>query len=205
VLFRKKKTLHDLDGKKFGKWTVLAFDRVNGKKSFWKCRCDCGTERSICRGSLTNGGSLSCGCARLESLKKKFTTHGKTKTRAYRIWEGIKVRCGNKDDKYYAGRGIALCERWKDFENFYADMGDPPGNRYSIDRIDNSGHYEPGNCRWVTSKKQANNRRNSFLIYFDGKTKTASEWSELSGVKPATIKDRIRRGWNTEEAIFKNG
>lgn len=120
----------------------------------WLCRCDCGNDTTASTQSLRDGKTKSCGC-----LRRK---HGMFGTREWQRWQSMHLRCNN-GSPYYGGRGISVCERWsgpQGFENFYADMGPrPPGG--SIDRIDVNGNYEPGNCRWVSMKTQARNRRNT--------------------------------------------
>lgn len=123
-------------------------------------------------------------------------------TPPYRRWYNIKSRCENpKNDKYhlYGGRGIKVCERWQNFHNFYADMGDPPSPRHSVDRVDNNGPYSPENCRWATVTEQNRNKRNNRVIL----GKCMSEWAEQLGVTPETISARVNsEGMTYEEAVM---
>jgi hypothetical protein len=163
----------DLIGRKFGRWTVLAIHpkRVRyGRHGqavsvLWRCRCDCGTERLVFGCNLRHGLSKSCGCLKREKTRQRNTKHGhacKGKvSRAYTRWLSMLQRCFDPNHagyRYYGARGITVCHRWFKFENFYADMGDPPPG-LSIDRIDVNGNYEPGNCRWATASEQVRNQR----------------------------------------------
>jgi hypothetical protein len=117
----------------------------------------------------------------------------------------MKSRCLNpKSQQYhnYGGRGIKVCEQWLDsFESFLADMGPRPSSMHSIDRIDNDGNYEPGNCRWATMREQSSNRRATRIVTFAGKKMTVHELSELCGVPLPRLKTRLGRGWPVERAI----
>jgi hypothetical protein len=154
-----------LIGQKFSRLSVVGFagkDRRGNKLFFVRCECDPRREPHVTYGfGLISGRIRSCGCIRAEQLRNQYTTHGMTNSLEYKNWEGMIQRCTNpKATKYrlYGGRGIKVCDRWRTFENFYADMGSRPSKRHSIDRYPNKdGDYEPNNCRWATPKEQAAN------------------------------------------------
>lgn len=134
------------------------------------------------------------------------TTHGMAKrSRVYCIWMGLRNRCNNpKNRSYprYGGRGVKVCERWDDFAAFLADMGEPPTDRHQIERKDNGGNYEPGNCRWATPKEQASNRRSSRIIEHQGRKQTLQAWCDELGLKHTTVSMRLNRyGWSIEDAF----
>ncbi|HHS83688.1 MAG TPA: XRE family transcriptional regulator [Gammaproteobacteria bacterium] len=152
----------DLTGRMFGELTVIRErnPRGNGKQIYWVCRCGCGKEHVVAGTHLRDGGVRSCGCLRREN--KASVTHGLSGSPEYGVWEHIKSRCNNpntKDYHNYGGRGITVCKRWDRFENFLADMGCRPSKNHQIDRADNDGNYEPGNCRWVTRQVNCQNTR----------------------------------------------
>lgn len=127
--------------------------------------------------------------------------HGMHKYSTYRAWEHMRHRCTNSNNpqyKDYGGRGIVVCAAWSRFENFFADMGEcPPG--LTLDRIDNDKNYEPDNCRWVTRKVQARNRRTNVLIEFHGEKLCVAEWAERFGICRTLVRSRLRAGWTMDQ------
>ena len=130
--------------------------------------------------------------------------HGKTNTKTFRIWSGMKTRCLNPNDggfKKYGARGIKICKRWLTFTNFLADMGECPKG-FSIERIDNDGHYCPQNCKWIPMVLQANNKQNSVVVTVNGETDCVSFLARKYGKKPTRILRRLALGWSVEDAFF---
>ncbi len=201
----------NLVGQQFSRWTVISLSGMDSKGSRWLCLCACGTSRIVRRGMLTTGASRSCGCLKRELLSQRGpTAHGeaspKTKTTEYRIWANIKDRCfnqGNHAYPRYGGRGITMCERWRNsYVAFVQDVGRRPTLAHTLDRFpNNDGNYEPGNVRWATYTEQNNNRRDNRRITIGGETLTLPQWVRRSGVSESQARKRISRGWDEGLAV----
>ena len=155
----------DISGQRFGRLVVIdKYDRKHGGWR-WLCQCDCGGTIITASHNLVRNQTQSCGCYYAETRKTVRLTHGqgfgKNRTKTYRIWVSMRQRCNNPRNsayKYYGGRGIAVCDRWQSYKDFFADMGACPVG-YSIERIDNDGDYDPQNCKWIPRGEQWKNTR----------------------------------------------
>lgn len=201
----------DYKGMRFGRLIVIEeAERTisDPGQRRWLCKCDCGNEKIIFHGNLQRGSTKSCGCLQNET-RKACATHGHTRGRIptpeYSAYSAMKRRCLLPTDRcyhLYGGRGITICERWiNSFENFLSDMGERPSPRHSIDRIDTNGNYEPSNCRWATPKEQQNNKRSCCYIEYGGERLTITQWAERTGLKAATIRNRLGYGWSPERIL----
>lgn len=164
----------------------------------WEFLCDCGSLFEASGYDVRNGKRTSCPDCSRQRAASLLVKHGRTNTPEFSTWTDIQTRCHNENSTSYpgyGGRGIFVCERWRSsFELFLADMGHRPSPEHSIDRVDNDGNYEPGNCRWATREEQANNKRTNRRIEIEGQTKNLSEWATLAGVTPSCILRRIHAG-----------
>jgi hypothetical protein len=190
-----------MKGERFGSWTVIEYD-----EDYCLCRCDCGVRKFVLTNNLIRGLSRSCGCLRKKLCGEKFTKHGRRGTRLYTIWCDMKARCNNKNSNNYhnyGGRGIDICEEWKnDFSPFFEwAIATGYNDSLSIDRKNVNGNYEPENCRWVNANIQQRNRRNNHFITYKGKTQTLIEWSNEIGVGHTTILGRLKKGMSIEEVL----
>lgn len=170
----------------------------------FECRCECGTVKVVPLGNIKHGKSKSCGCMVKTITASLHSTHQMSKSRVYGIWSGMMTRCYNKESssyKRYGGKGIRVSDRWKSFENFYADMGDPPED-HSIDRINNNGNYEPGNCRWATRSEQASNTSRTLRVVLMGNEMSLKSACKEIGVSyVSTRRMMIRRKLTPQQII----
>lgn len=188
-------------GDTFGRLTAVRdVGRSNDGHRVWLCKCQCGAECTRQSNNLQAKALVSCGCAQRDLRVK----HGGKGTSAYDAWAGAIGRCGNaasKDFHKYGGRGITVCDRWRhSFENFIADMGEKPSGT-SLDRIDNNGNYEPGNCRWATATEQVRNRRNSAHVEWGGRSLPLAEVAALIGITYGAAFMRLKRGTLNEHLV----
>lgn len=199
----------EMSGQRCGRLTVIEKHPSGGpeRRTYWSCRCDCGDMIVVSGRHLRKGNVKSCGC-----LKKEAKVHGLSRRSGrhpkYFIWVAMHQRCENPKSKgyeNYGGRGIKVCERWKSFENFLADIGERPWPKYSIDRFpNNDGDYEPRNFRWATYTEQANNRRirrDLRMVFVNGVSMPLAEAAERAGLGYSIVWQRLKRGWNAARAI----
>lgn len=193
----------DLVGRAYGRLKVVSFAGSVNQRSTWLCECTCGASIVASGNCLQTGRTKSCGCLKRSLDGTNTLTHGASKTREYRIWQAMKNRCYNpRVTSYpnYGGRGVRVCARWlNDFEAFYADMGPCPQG-FSIDRINNDGDYEPGNCRWASRREQARNQRRNRVIEFQGKSQCLSAWANELGMDQSSLRERLER-WPLDRAL----
>lgn len=206
--------IKNLIGEKFGKLTVLSLnERVGNKRQlYWNCICECGKLCVRNGENLKSGYVKSCGC-----IKKGNIKHGLCKKHPlYRVWCAMKERCVNINNhkyKNYGGRGIKVCDEWKnnfmDFYNWAMNNGYKHG--LTIDRINNNGNYEPNNCRWITMYEQSINKTNTVFVNYKSKQYALIELCKIKNINYLCVKQRIKKlKWNIEKAIetpirkFKN-
>ena len=171
------------------------------------CLCDCGKRTSVVLNDLRRENTKSCGCLQLDAMAMN-ASHGhsrnRRRTKTYQAWLAMKQRCCNANHKWYpsyGGSGITVCEQWMaSFEAFLMDMGECPP-KLTLDRIDNSGNYEPKNCRWATPREQTLNRSTTHWITFNGERKCMSDWAKSTGITSQTLYGRLKRGWTMEKAL----
>ncbi len=182
----------ELIGQRFGLLTVVADASAGHRYQMARCKCDCGKVTVIRKNRLfeRTGRQLGCGC-----LRGRHTKHSDSNSKLYRVWDSMVRRCHNPNHRAFAnygGRGIRVCEEWRDYRNFKAwanTSGYAQG--LTIDRIDNDNGYAPGNCRWATRKQQQNNRRCCVYVEHDGRRLTLTEWSEVLGVPRQNVRKHL--------------
>lgn len=185
---------------KYNLLTIIERTTHTRQGVWYLCKCDCGNTTKVLGSKVIRNEVKSCGC--LATAPNK--THGLSSTTTYKVWVAMRERCSytaNKCYDSYGGRGITVCDRWKDsFENFYADMGVRPEG-LTLDRIDTNGNYEPSNCRWANNETQVASRRDAHTLTINGETKSVASWAKQLGINQATIKYRIKKGLSVDKII----
>ncbi len=199
-------------GDTVGRLTVLGryISRQN-KRSVFLCACECSAMVRIDISHLGRG-TLSCGCWKKEAIVIANLRHGHAargrRSTEHAIWTSMLARCGNPKNRRwdrYGGRGITVCQRWKDdFTAFLADMGLRPSPHHSLDREKNDEGYNPENCRWATRREQANNTSSNVVLCHDGKRGTIAQWAAWLGVSPYALYMRWERGWTTARILTQS-
>lgn len=202
--------LADLTGKRFGRLTVIkrVLPNYQGKQARWLCRCDDGNESIVRTFALKGGYIKSCGCLHDELCRERATKHGhglsSNRSPEFRAWINARRRCyDTKMISYpnYGGRGIQMCEEWRnDFTAFLRDMGPRPKGT-TLDRVDNDGNYDKANCRWSDWLTQVRNSRHCHYVEYEGRRLTISELAELAKLPYSLVASRIRHGRTPEEAV----
>ena len=171
------------------------------------CRCKCGKEvKNLRLYEIKRGNTKSCGCRNIEAIIQRNTLHGESKTRLYKIWQGMKKRCFNSNStkyNHYGGRGIIVCDEWLQWDNFKQwAMDNGYQEDLTIERKNVNDNYCPENCEWIPLSQQANNRSMCHLITINGETHNVTEWSKITGLSRSCINGRLHRGWSEEDAIL---
>lgn len=208
----------DISGHRNGKITVIRRAVKGTDERGWLCRCECGAEVWLSKYEATRDSRKSCGCWYTEYQKNK-SVYGANNHRPiagisgarvhlpeYSVWRGMKQRCFNTRSKAYGdygGRGVTICERWLTFENFLEDMGRRPSADHEIDRKNNDGNYEPGNCHWMLSKYQARNTRKNPIVEYLSVRMPISDWADFFGLPPKKLYQQISRV-GSQTAITRN-
>ena len=198
--------MENVIGKTYGLLTVLSdFESTTrSRKVLVRCSCESGTEKAVFLSNLKRGNTESCGCLHKKAAKDSNSTHGLTKHPMYSTWLAMLKRTGNPVHEHYpnyGGRGITVCDRWKTFENFYADMHKTWQKGLTLDRLDNDKGYELQNCRWATRKDQNRNTRTNRNITLHGKTQCLAAWCEELGLNYKSVHSKLTAG-ASPEAIF---
>ena len=189
-----KKPYKDLTGQRFGRLAVVSVvDSEAGANipTKWLCQCDCGNLTQVQGSNLKSGVTQSCGCLQREMARERQLKHGKTGSRLYVIWSHMRHRCEYDWEygyEHYGGRGITVCDEWKEFEPFYKwAIESGYADNLTLDRIDVNGNYCPKNCRWATQKEQNLNKRTTVRIEYNGEFKTESEWADIFSCHPQYV------------------
>lgn len=195
------KPLENMIGYRSGRLVVVSLVRAKDRR-VCRCLCDCGGETLARPCDLVSARRGSCGCLHKEvgprMARAFWATHRKSETPEFAVWVGMRRRCTNPKERLFArygARGISVCERWStSFMAFLEDMGPRPSSKHSIDRIDVNGNYEPGNCRWATTREQALNKRTIVWLLVKGERMCMKDAASALGINRVTFGNRVRAG-----------
>lgn len=190
-------------GHTFGRLTITKV-YAGAQGTLADANCTCGSTKTTPLYMLVSGNTKSCGCIHLEGLLERNVKHGMTHTKIYDVWASMLGRCSRPSSpayKRYGGRGITVCDRWHDFEAFYADMGAaPPG--MSLDRINNDGPYSPENCRWADDYTQSMNRGDRTAHTIGRFSWSVPGWDRFLGLTKGSVRRVLRKGLTVEDAVI---
>lgn len=186
-----------LIGQVFGRLTVLSYHHTSKRKTYFLCQCACDNQTVVARSNIKSGHTRSCGCLQTLTPTKHGHTPGKQRSPEYSAWTAMISRCCNPKNTHfqaYGGRGIAVCERWRNsFTDFLADMGPKRDPSLTLEREDNEKGYEPSNVKWATRADQMRNTRRTHLVTISGETHCLTDWATIIGISPRALADRIRK------------
>lgn len=187
-------------GDRFGRLRVRKKVGSNTTGFLWECRCDCGVVKVFAQIYLRRGDTRSCGCLKRDAVISRNTTHGKSRSAAYKKWCSMwaRVRTPHGGSACYVG--VTVCKRWGSFENFFDDMGDPPKG-FTLERKNIFRGYSPSNCEWIPASKQAQNTSRTVWVELDGEDVCLSEAARRRGLAPDLVFDRIKLGWDITTAL----
>lgn len=196
-----------LAGRRFGRLVALVEQGQDARGAYlWLCQCDCGGTTVARASQIKLGATRSCGCG-IREASSKPRSHGMSRTPLYARWRAMIERTRNPNSSEYhnyGGRGIAVCEQWRAFEGFAADMSPTFDEALTLERRDVNGGYSPENCYWATTKQQTRNKRNNNVVTWRGRSMVVTDWAELLKLNPNTVIYRLRRGWTVERALTKD-
>lgn len=202
-----KKVLIDLTGRVFTRLVVIkrapsTLSKKNKQTTRWVCSCSCNNIITTDSASLIRSKTRSCGCLQKESIRYLATTHGQSKTKAYRVWKAMWSRCTNENVQAYSSYSLRTPpDSWKSFSEFIKDMGQPPSTLHSIERINNNLPYSKNNCKWATPAEQNRNTKRTLAIVFNEETRCLKDWPKTIGIKYNVLRDRLAAGWSVERAF----
>lgn len=191
-----------LDGQRFGLLTVLSRAPSAGGYAMWNCRCTCGAEIIVGGNRLRQGRKNRC-ASKVHKVQRTMSLTLEYRSE-YQSWGSMRDRCTNpahKNYKNYGGRGITICDRWNSFQNFMLDMGRKPDPKFTIEREDVNGNYEPKNCRWISRADQGRNKRNSVFVIYKGKRMLLIDLVEELGLSRGVVYGRLKAGWTLAQSI----